>query len=77
MKKLNAEEPQLLVGSPMCTAFSTWQRVSNKIRGPMIVANDLKRGKALKVQRQVVPRADQGGQILSTRTSHIRYFMPD
>ena len=40
MRKLKAEKPQLLVGSPMCTAFSTWQRISNKIRDPMIVANE-------------------------------------
>ena len=45
MKKLKAEEPQLLVGSPMCTAFSTWQRINNKIRDPMILANELKRAK--------------------------------
>jgi hypothetical protein len=45
MAKLKAEEPQLLVGSPMCTAFSTWQRINNKIRDPMIVANELKRAK--------------------------------
>ena len=45
MKKLKAEELQLLVGSPICTAFSTWQRINNKIRDPMIVANELKRAK--------------------------------
>ena len=42
MRKLKAEEPQLLVGSPLCTAFSTWQRISNKIPDPMIVANEFK-----------------------------------
>ena len=35
----------LLVGSPMCTAFSTWQRISNKIRDPVTVAGELKRAK--------------------------------
>ena len=29
----------------MCTAFSTWQRISNKMRDLMIIANDLKRAK--------------------------------
>ena len=43
--KLKAEEPQLLVGSPLGTEFSTWQRINNKIRDPMIVANELKRAK--------------------------------
>ena len=27
----------------MCRAFSTWQRINNKIRNPMIVAKELKR----------------------------------
>ena len=35
----------LLVGSPMCTAFSTWQRINNKIRCPVTVAAELKRAK--------------------------------
>ena len=42
IKKLMVEKLQLLVGSPKCTAFSTWQRANNKIRDPMIVANELK-----------------------------------
>ena len=33
----------LLVGSPMCTAFSTWQRINNKIRDPYVVACEKKR----------------------------------
>ena len=35
----------LLVGSLMCTAFSTWQRINNKIRDPGTVAGELKRTK--------------------------------
>ena len=35
----------LLVGSPMCTAFPTWQRVGNKIRCPVTVAAELRRTK--------------------------------
>ncbi len=37
-KRLLDERPMLLVGSPMCTAFSTWQRINNKIRDPVTVA---------------------------------------
>ena len=33
----------LLIGSPMCTAFSTWQRVNNEIRDPVTVAAEKKR----------------------------------
>ena len=35
----------LLVGSPMCTAFSTRQRVNKKIRDPVTVKGELKRTK--------------------------------
>ena len=28
-KRLLIERPMLLVGSPMCTAFSTWQRINH------------------------------------------------
>ena len=35
----------LLVGSPMCTAFSAWQRINNLIRSPVMVAAELKRAK--------------------------------
>jgi hypothetical protein len=44
-KKVIEERPMLLVGSPMCTAFSTWQRINNKIRCPVTVAAELKRAK--------------------------------
>ena len=33
----------LLVGSPMCTAFSTWQRINDNIRSPVTVAAEKKR----------------------------------
>ena len=33
------------VGSPMCTAFSTSQRINNTIRDPVTVAGILKRDK--------------------------------
>ena len=43
MKKVKEERPQLLIGSPMCTAFSTWQRINDKIRCPVTVAAERKR----------------------------------
>jgi hypothetical protein len=30
---IEAQRPMLLIGSPMCTAFSAWQRINKKIRG--------------------------------------------
>ena len=33
-----SERPMLLIGSPMCTAFSTWQRINDKIRDPSVCA---------------------------------------
>ena len=43
MQKLKDEKPMLLIGSPMCTAFSTWQRINNCIRYPFTVAAEKKR----------------------------------
>ena len=43
MQKLRTEKPLLLVGSPMCTAFSTWQRINNKIRDPYVVECEKRR----------------------------------
>ena len=37
MKKLREEKPLLLIGSPLCTAFSTWQRINDKIRDNYVV----------------------------------------
>ena len=44
-ERLLRERPMLLVGSPMCTAPSTWQRIHNKIRDPAIAKRELKRAK--------------------------------
>ena len=35
---VKSKKPLLLIGSPMCTAFSTWQWIGDRIRCPMIVA---------------------------------------
>ena len=43
LARVREERPMLLVGSPMCTAFSTWQRINNKIRDPLVVAAEKKR----------------------------------
>ena len=32
MQKVKDERPLLVIGSPMCTAFSTWQRINDKLR---------------------------------------------
>ena len=45
MQRVRDEKPLLLVGSPMCTAFSTWQRVNNAFRDPVVVAGEMARAK--------------------------------
>ena len=42
MQELKDERPMLLVGSPMCTAFSSRQRINDKIRDPAVVAAEKK-----------------------------------
>ena len=43
MRKVKQQRPQLLIGSPMCTAFSTCQRINNTTRCPVTVAAEEKR----------------------------------
>ena len=43
VKTLKEERPISLVGSPMCTVFSTWQRINNLIRDPVTVQAEKKR----------------------------------
>ena len=43
MAKVRDEKPMLLIGSPMCTAFSTWQRINAKIRDPLVVEAERRR----------------------------------
>ena len=43
MRKVREEQPLLLLGSPMRTAFSTWQRINDNIRCPVTVAAEKKR----------------------------------
>ena len=39
------QKPTLLVGTPMCTAFSTWQFINNTKRDPGVVAKELAAGR--------------------------------
>ena len=43
LRRVRKEKPMLQVGSPMCTAFSTWQQISNNVVNPVTVAAELKR----------------------------------
>ena len=43
LERVRREKPLLLIGSPMCTAFSTWQRINNGIRDKSVVAAEKKR----------------------------------
>ena len=42
LRRVREEKPLLLVGSPMCTAFSTWQRINNLIRDPQVVQREMR-----------------------------------
>ena len=43
LQRIRTERPMLLIGSPMCTAFSTWQRINNMIRDKYVVECERKR----------------------------------
>jgi hypothetical protein len=45
-KLLDEQKPTLLIGTPMCTAFSAWQYINNKKRDPQIVESEKKSGRA-------------------------------
>ena len=42
--KTKKEQPTLLIGSPMCTAFSAWRSINNTKRDPKVVADKKARG---------------------------------
>ena len=42
--KIEEEQPMLLIGSPMCTAFSAWQHINNSKRDPGVASNEFARG---------------------------------
>ena len=42
--RLRSEQPLLVMGTPMCTAFSAWQHINNSKRDPEIVAREYAQG---------------------------------
>ena len=43
MKKVKIEKPKMLIGSPPCTAYSTWQYINDRKRDQDVVAWEKKR----------------------------------
>ena len=41
LARILKEEPMLLVGSPMCTAFSAWRKLNEHKRDPEVVKKEL------------------------------------
>jgi hypothetical protein len=66
MRKVKEDRSLLLVGSPMCTAFSTWQRINNLLRCPVTVAAEKKRA---------VERLRFCVALYREHMSHGRYFL--
>ena len=66
MRKVKEERPQLLIGSPMCTAFSTWQRINNTIRCPVTVAAE---------KRRAVEHLAFCMELYQEQMRHGRYFL--
>ena len=40
---VEAEKPMLLIGSPMCTAFSAWQHLNKHRRDPTVITKEYTR----------------------------------
>ena len=66
LKKVREEKPMLLVGSPMCTAFSTWQRINDLIRDPYVVKNE---------KARAVQHLEFCIQLYQEQRRHGRYFL--
>ena len=66
IRKVKEERPQLLVGSPTCTACSTWQRINNGIRDPYIVVAERKRA---------VMHLECSIELYREQLRHGRYFL--
>ena len=43
LELIREQKPLFLIGSPMCTAYSTWQHLNNAKRDPAIVAREKRR----------------------------------
>ena len=57
-KMLDEQKPTLLIGTPMCTAFSTWQYINDKKRDPKIVESEKKSGRVPSYIADRYPRED-------------------
>ena len=73
---LDAQAPTLLFGSPMCTAFSTWQFINNKQRDLNIFQAEKKvRASALGMDVQALRQAGGGWKAVFPRASRERHIM--
>ena len=66
LKRIREERPMLLVGLPMCTAFSTWQRINSLIRDPLTVNIEEKRA---------VMHLEFWVELYREQMKHVRYFL--
>ena len=66
MERVKSDRPQLLIGSPMCTAFSTWQRINNLIRDPVTVRAE---------KRRAVQHLEFCVSLYREQMKHGRYFL--
>ncbi len=57
-RMIEEQQPVLLVGSPMCTAFCTWQRLNELKRDPVVTKRVRQGDGAFAICLRVVPRAD-------------------
>ena len=56
----------LLTGSPMCTAFSTWQRINSKMRDGLVVEAE---------RRRAVQHLEFTMELYKEQLRHGRYFL--
>ena len=66
LKNVREERLLLLIGSPMCTASSTWQRMNDKIRCPVIVVAE---------KRRAVEPLEFCTQLYREQLNNGRYFL--
>ena len=65
-QKIESEEPMLIIGTPMCTAFSAWQRIHALRRDPLVVSREYAR--AMVHLRFCMP-------VYEYQVKHGRYFL--